>query len=104
MILNQRDDSGVPVSGVFIFAPGIPVVVNQNTRQGLNLVNNATYIALDVILDKAHPGYRINGDTIPYFGPLAGILPAGKTTRELHFVGASPEIILLTPISTKIEC
>jgi hypothetical protein len=87
-----------------MFVPGMPVVVNQNTHQGLKLVNGASYTALDVILDKAHPGHRINADTILHFGPLAGILLAAKTTKEFDFVGMPPGTILLTPISTKIEC
>ncbi|EKG08990.1 DNA helicase PIF1 ATP-dependent [Macrophomina phaseolina MS6] len=104
MILNHGDDSGIPAPAIFIFVPGMPVVVNQNTHQGLKLVNGASYTALDIILDRAHPGHRINGDTILHFGPPAGILLAGETTRDLHFVGMPAGTVLLTPISTKIEC
>lgn len=103
MILNQGDDSEIPVPAVFMFVPGMPVVVNQNTHQGLKLVNGASYTALDVIVDKAHPGHRISVDTILHFGPPAGILLTGETTKDLHFVGMPPGTILLTPISTKIE-
>lgn len=35
MMLNQGDDSAIPVPGVFMFVPGMPVVVNRNTHQGL---------------------------------------------------------------------
>ncbi|PVH90925.1 hypothetical protein DM02DRAFT_647465 [Periconia macrospinosa] len=104
MTLNQGDDSAIPVPGIFMFVPGMPVVVNQNTHQGLKLVNGAAYIALDVILDKTHPGHRIDENTILHFGPPAGILLEGESTRDLHFVGMPPGTILLTPISTKIEC
>jgi hypothetical protein len=104
MILNQGDDCEIPVPAIFMFVPGMPVVVNQNTLQGLKLVNGASYMALNVIADKAYPGHRISADTILHFGPPAGILLAGKTTRELHFIGMPPGTILLTPISTKIEC
>jgi hypothetical protein len=68
------------------------------------LVNGASYEVLDVILDKAYPGYRINADTILYFGPPAGVLLAAESTRDFHFVGMPPGAILLTPISTRIEC
>ncbi|KAK3391315.1 hypothetical protein B0H63DRAFT_389924 [Podospora didyma] len=54
MILSQGDDTAIPVPAIFMFVPGMPVVVNQNTHQGLKLVNGAGYTALDVILDKAH--------------------------------------------------
>jgi hypothetical protein len=73
-------------------------------HQGLKLVNGASYTALDVILDKSYPGHRINSDTILHFGPPAGILLAAKTTKEFEFVGMPPGTILLTPISTKIDC
>ncbi|XP_044714558.1 PIF1 protein [Hirsutella rhossiliensis] len=56
MMLNQGDDSAIPVPAVFMFVPGMPVVVNRNTHQGLKLVNGASYTAAEVIVDKAHPG------------------------------------------------
>lgn len=31
MMLNQGDDSAIPVPAVFMFVPGMPVVVNRNT-------------------------------------------------------------------------
>ncbi|XP_044714685.1 PIF1-like helicase domain-containing protein [Hirsutella rhossiliensis] len=42
MMLNQGDDSAIPVPAVFMFVPGMPVVVNHNTHQGLKLVNDMT--------------------------------------------------------------
>ena len=86
MILRHGDDSGIPVPAIFMFVPGMPIIVNQNTHQGLKLVNGASYTASDVILDKAHPGHRINADTILHLGPPAGILLAAETTRAFHFV------------------
>ncbi|KAM4061353.1 PIF1-like helicase [Hirsutella rhossiliensis] len=56
MMLNQGDDSAIPVPAVFMFVPGMPVVVNHNTHQGLKLVNGASYTAVEVIVDKAHRG------------------------------------------------
>ncbi|XP_044717312.1 PIF1-like helicase domain-containing protein [Hirsutella rhossiliensis] len=41
LMLGQGDDSATPVPAVFLFVPGMPVVVNQNTHQGLKLVNGA---------------------------------------------------------------
>ncbi len=35
MILGQDDDSNIPVPATFMFVPGMPVIVNQNTNQGL---------------------------------------------------------------------
>ncbi len=104
MILNQGDDSSIPVPAIFMFVPGMPVVVNYNTHQGLKLVNGASYTALEVIIDKAYPGRRISPDTILHFGPPAGIVLAAETTEQLHFVGMPPGTILLTPMTVKIEC
>ncbi|KAJ0132273.1 hypothetical protein HZ326_24654 [Fusarium oxysporum f. sp. albedinis] len=104
MMLNQGDDSAIPVAGVFMFVPGMPVVVNHNTHQGLKLVNRASYRALDVILDKAHPGHRISADTMVHFGPPAGIILASEATKNFHFVGMPPGTILLIPMSVSIQC
>jgi hypothetical protein len=104
MMLGHGDDSAIPVPAVFMFVPGMPVVVNQNTHQGLKLVNGAAYTAIDVVPDRGRPGYRINKNTILHFGPPAGIVLASETTRNFRFVGMPPGTILLTPIGTKIEC
>ncbi|KAJ4213889.1 hypothetical protein NW757_014743 [Fusarium falciforme] len=85
MILNHGDDSAIPVPAVFMFVPGMPVVVNHNTHQGLKLVNGASYTALEVIVDKTFPGYRVSANTILHFGPPAGILLTAETTRDFHF-------------------
>ncbi|XP_044715033.1 AAA domain-containing protein [Hirsutella rhossiliensis] len=77
LMLGQGDDSATPVPAVFLFVPGMPVVVNQNTHQGLKLL-------------------------IMHFGPPAGIVLASETTKDFHFVGMPAGTILLTPISVKI--
>ncbi|KJZ69893.1 hypothetical protein HIM_10726 [Hirsutella minnesotensis 3608] len=102
MMLNQGDDSAIPVPAVFMFAAGMPVVVNHNTHQGLKLVNGASYTAVEVIIDKAYPGHRISAEITIHFGPPAGIILASATTRDLHFVGMPPGTILLTPMSVRI--
>ncbi|XP_044715145.1 PIF1-like helicase domain-containing protein [Hirsutella rhossiliensis] len=50
MILNQGDDSAIPVPAVFMFVAGMPIV----------------------IVDKAYPGHRISADMTIHFGPPAG--------------------------------
>jgi hypothetical protein len=82
----------------------MPVVVNHNTHQSLKLVNGAQYAAVEVIVDKAFPGHQISTDLVLHFGPPAGIILASETTKDFHFVGMPPGTILLTPISTKIDC
>ncbi|KID78679.1 ATP-dependent DNA helicase PIF1 [Metarhizium guizhouense ARSEF 977] len=104
MMQNQGDDSAIPVPAVFMFVPGMPIVVNKNTLQGLKLVNGASYTAVDVILDKSYPGYRISADTILHFGPPAGIILKADSTKAFNFVGMPPGTILLTPLRVRINC
>ncbi|KAF2195055.1 hypothetical protein K469DRAFT_733814 [Zopfia rhizophila CBS 207.26] len=87
-----------------MFIPGIPVVINRNTYLGLKLVNGSTYRALNVILNKAYPGHCISGNTTLHFGPPAGIVLAAESTKDFDFVGMPPGTILLTLMSSKIEC
>jgi len=104
MILNHGDDSATPVPAIFMFVPGMAVVVNHNTHQGLKLVNGAAYKAVEVVLDKSYPGHKVSEDTIIHFGPPAGLILASKTTEDLQFVGLPPGTILLTPMSIVIPC
>ncbi|KAM4055461.1 PIF1-like helicase [Hirsutella rhossiliensis] len=75
LMLGQGDDSATPVPAVFLFVPGMPVVVNQNTHQGLKLVNGAGYTAVDVIPDRAFPGHRVSAELTMHFGPPPEGLP-----------------------------
>lgn len=104
MMQNQGDDSAIPVPAVFMFVAGMPIVVNKNTHQGLKLVNGASYTAVDVVLDKAFPGYQVSADTILHFGPPAAILLMADSTKAFSFVGMPPGTLLLTPLSAKINC
>ncbi|KAM4064155.1 PIF1-like helicase [Hirsutella rhossiliensis] len=81
-MLNQGDDSAIPVPAVFMFVPGMPVVVNHNTHQGLKLVNGAGYTAAEVIIDKAYPGHRISADMTIHFGPPAAIILGVQRQRK----------------------
>ncbi|KFG84187.1 hypothetical protein MANI_116079 [Metarhizium anisopliae] len=104
MMQSQGDDSGIPVPSVFMFVPGMPIVVNKNTLQGLKLVHGASYTAVDVVLDKAYPGHRISADTILHFGPPAAIVLMADSTKTFNFVGMPPGTILLAPLRTRINC
>ncbi|ORY71816.1 uncharacterized protein BCR38DRAFT_480295 [Pseudomassariella vexata] len=103
LMLSQGDDSAIPVPAIFISVPGMPVVVNQNNYQGLKVVNGAGYTAVDVIVDKARPGYHVDIDIILHFGPPAGIILESETTKDFDFVGMASGTVLVTLISTKIE-
>ncbi|KAJ3497645.1 hypothetical protein NLG97_g1743 [Lecanicillium saksenae] len=90
MMLGLGNDSAIPVPGVFMFVPGMPIVVNRNTHQGLKLVNGSSYKLVEVILDKAYPGYCIDFGTVLYFGPPAGLLLVLETTGDFRFLGIPP--------------
>lgn len=104
MMLNLGDDSAIPVPAIFMFVAGMPVVVNQNTHQGLRLVNGASYTAAEVVVDKAYPAHRVSAGLMIHFGPPAGIILESETTKDLHFVGMPAGTILLTPMSVIIPC
>lgn len=104
MIMNYGDDSSVPIPAIFMFVPGMPVVVNRNFYQGLKVTNGSDYKALDIIIDEAYPGHRISPDASIHFGPPAGIILAAESTKEFSFVGMPPGTILLTPLSSKMDC
>ncbi|KAF6790665.1 DNA repair and recombination protein, partial [Colletotrichum musicola] len=89
LILSQGDESTTSVPAVFLFVPGMPVIVNQNIHQSLKLVNGAPYTAIDIIVDPRYPAHRLstNPDTVVHFGPPAGIILKSNTTRDFNFVG-----------------
>jgi hypothetical protein len=102
-MLSRGDDSDSAVPGIFMFVPGMPVAVNRNTHQGLKLVNGAHYTAVDVIIDRRFPGYRLDANTILHLGPPAGLLLTGATTQDLHFVDMPAKTILLLPMTATIK-
>ncbi|KAM4055585.1 PIF1-like helicase [Hirsutella rhossiliensis] len=65
MILNQGDDSAIPVPAVFIERREL-LGGGGHCRQGV-------------------PGHRISADMTIHFGPPAGIILESETTRYLHF-------------------
>ncbi|KAM4065525.1 hypothetical protein HRG_012876 [Hirsutella rhossiliensis] len=50
-------NNATPVPAVLVFVPGMPVVINQNTHQGLKPVNGARYTVVDAKVVKLdyHP-------------------------------------------------
>ncbi|KAM4061095.1 hypothetical protein HRG_010020 [Hirsutella rhossiliensis] len=52
LVLGYDDDSATPVPAVLVFVPGMPVVINQNTHQGLKPVNGARYTVVDAKMVK----------------------------------------------------
>ncbi|KAF2180753.1 hypothetical protein K469DRAFT_591443, partial [Zopfia rhizophila CBS 207.26] len=69
----------------------------------LKIVNGASYIALDVIINKIYLGYYISTNTIFYFSLPAGILLIGKLIKNLYLINIPPSTVLLTLISVKIK-
>jgi len=60
--IDMGDDSTCKVPGALFYAQGMPVVVNNNIYTGLKVVNDAEFIAVDVIPDPRYPGYHLADD------------------------------------------
>ncbi|KAM4054420.1 hypothetical protein HRG_014892 [Hirsutella rhossiliensis] len=65
-----------------MFVPGMPVVVTQNTHQGLKLTNGGGYTALEVIVDKAYPGHRVDTRHLIYRQNLRSTVFASSSSQE----------------------
>jgi hypothetical protein len=89
---------------MFVFVPGMPVNVNHNTHQGLKLVNSASYMAIEVILDHSYSGHRISASKTIHCGPPAAIMRDTEIIKDVHFIEMPAGIILLTPMSVKLQC
>ncbi|KNB06483.1 hypothetical protein FOXG_07178 [Fusarium oxysporum f. sp. lycopersici 4287] len=95
MMLGQGDDSTIPVPAIFMFVPGMPVVVNKNTHQGLKLGNGASYTAQHVILDKAHPGHQIDADTVLHLARRQGYCWGQKRRETSASLGRTLDLVAL---------
>lgn len=103
LMASVGDDSKICVPAMFMFVPGMPVVVTKNINPGLKLVNGAKYKALEVIPDaKRFPGYQLAPNIILHFGPPAGIILLSESTKKFKFDDMPPGTILLTPTSAQI--
>lgn len=96
MMLNQGDDSAIPVPAVFMSVPEMAAVVTCTTLPGLK---RARYAAVEVMLDKSHPGHQISAGLTIHFRPPVGTLLKSETTKDFHFVRMPPDTI-----SVKIQC
>lgn len=101
MVLSQGDDSAIHVAAVFMFIPGMPVVVKQNILQGLMVVNGAAYAALGVILDNAHPGHCVSADTILPLRSAGRHLARAQDDKEPSLCGHAAKYHPLNPYQHK---
>ena len=101
--LSLGDSSETAVPGMFFFAEGMPVVVNQTVWAGLKAVNGAVYTAHQAIIDPKYPGFNIGGNVWLHLGPPAGLLVSSESTREYEITGLPKGMLLLQPRSAKIS-
>jgi len=104
--LSLGDSSETAVPGLFLFAEGMPVVLNQTVWAGLKAVNGAVYTAHRAIIDRKYPGRNIGGNVWLHLGPPAGLLVSSESTAEYEITGLPKGMLLLQPrsvISTKFR-
>ncbi len=100
--LSLGDSSETAVPGLFFFAEGMPVVLNQTVWAGLKAVNGAVYTAHRAIIDPKYPGRNIGGNVWLHLGPPAGLLVSSESTAEYEITGLPKGMLLLQPRSAKI--
>ncbi|KAJ3518612.1 hypothetical protein NM208_g14453 [Fusarium decemcellulare] len=101
--IGQGDDSHCKIPGIFFYAQGMPLVVNQNIYTGLKVVNGAEFTAADIIPDPKYPGYHLADDVTIHFGPPLGILLQSNETKGVAIPGLPPGMILIRPISFSLS-
>jgi len=96
---GTRTVMGLSVARTVISSKAIIIrEIFQNTHQGLKLVNGASFVALDVILDKAYSGQRRDHPPLRSAGAHpAGVRDDEKPPLRGHTARNHP----LTPVSTK---
>ena len=82
---EQGDNIDCPIPSVFFFAPGMPVMVNENTYFGLKVVNGGRFDAVSIVPDPAFPGYHVpDTNATLHYGPPAGIILKSNATASLQ--------------------
>jgi hypothetical protein len=82
---EQGDDIDCPIPSIFFFAPGMPVMVNENTYFGLKVVNGGRFDAVSIVPDPAFPGYHVPDTNVTlHYGPPAGIILKSNATASLQ--------------------
>lgn len=102
-MLNHGDDSAIPVPAVFMFVPGMPVVVNRTRTRASSSSTGPALLLWKLSPTRHFPDTRSRLIQYSTLDPR-GILLTAETTRDFHFVGMPPGTILLMPMSIKVEC
>jgi hypothetical protein len=85
---EQGDDIECPIPSILYFAPGMPVIVNENTYFGLKVVNGGRFEAPAIVPDPAFPGHHVpNTNVTLHYGPPTGIILKSKSTAGLQVPG-----------------
>ncbi|KAH7461132.1 hypothetical protein FOMA001_g19195 [Fusarium oxysporum f. sp. matthiolae] len=101
--IGQGDDSHCKIPGIFFYAKGMPLVVNQNIYTGLKVVNGAEFTAVDIIPDPKYPGYHLADDVTIHFGPPLGILLQSNETKDVTIPSLPTGMILIRPIAFSLS-
>ncbi|KAK9443982.1 hypothetical protein VB005_02508 [Metarhizium brunneum] len=110
-VFEQGDDKDCPIPAIFVYADGMPVIVNEKLYLGLRVVNGSVFRAAGIVPDRQHQPVRANivvpdaegpgADMVSemsvniYFGPPSAILLESKSTANLSFPGIPPGTVMV---------
>jgi len=101
--LSEEDSSAMAIPSVFVFARGMPIIVNENLYQGLQIVNGGRYVASDVILEPGQAGYAIADDITLFFGPPAAVVIDVPETLGIEIPNLPAGVMTLKPETRKLD-
>ncbi|OAA37003.1 hypothetical protein NOR_07279 [Metarhizium rileyi] len=108
-VFEQGDDKDCPIPAIFVYADGMPVIVNESLYLGLRVVNGSVLRAAGIVPNRQHQPVRANID-VPdtedsgadmvsemgvniNFGSPSAIILESKSTAKLSFPGIPPGIV-----------
>jgi hypothetical protein len=101
--MQMGDDGQLPIPGMFIYAEGMPVIVNQNKYLGLKVVNGSEFTAVGIIPDPTVQEHVVDDGVSIFLGPPSGILLQSSSTKDLAFPHIPPDTILLAAESIPLQ-
>src|SRR6266513_273385 len=71
----------------FLFIPGMPVMIIKNIFQGLDVVNDSVFTAVDVILDPLSEWIELSNGVVIHSMPPTSLLITSSNTQSIQLPG-----------------